>query len=324
MRLTVLVYGCLVMLCSAVSGWASIAMVAEVKALDGVAEVREAGKVEWKRAVPLLSLGQGDLVRVSRSGSVMVMYANGKDVVRVTAANSPFTVKALKKGDSRNAKTQALFDDLTGFLGNKKRDVLSAPLAVRGERMDLPSSLVPARPTYVLAPAQTVVMNPRPGIEWVGPPRRSYSVRILQGDRVVWERTNLVGTRLAYPAEEAALTEGERYTLSVQANGSSPATSWLQVATKTEREAIEAKCARVGREAAESLPAAVKTSLVYAALASEGYWFDARARLISALNADNDNPLLHLLMGDYYSHIGMQDMASEEYDEAAFLLRVKR
>lgn len=308
-----------------VSGaWAMVAMITEVKSGDGAIELRSGGKGEWKRAAPLLSLEPGDTIRVSRSGSVVVMYANGKDVVRITATNSPFTIKALKKSGTRDEKTQALFKDLTGFLANKKRDTLSAPLAVRGKRIELPSDLVPAQPVHILAPAQTIVLNPRPAVEWVGPARTLYAVRMLQGDRIVWERKNLVRPRLAYPADEAGLAEGVRYALEVRAGDGSPATTWIQVATAEERKAVEAKCAQVEQSAAESLPVAVKTSLLYAVLASEGYWFDARERLLAAMNADNDNPLLHLLLGDYYSMAGVQHLASEEYEEAEFLLRVQR
>ena len=56
-------------------------------------------------------------------------------------------------------------------------------------------------------------------------------------------------------------------------------------------------------------------------LAREGLLHDARRVVLAALDADRDEPTLHLLLGDLYTRTGLAGPAAESFDEAEFLLR---
>ena len=56
-------------------------------------------------------------------------------------------------------------------------------------------------------------------------------------------------------------------------------------------------------------------------LAREGLLHDARRVVLVALDADRDEPTLHLLLGDLYSRTGLPEQAAESFDEAQFLLK---
>lgn len=329
MRTRVIIVSLTMVLIGAAVAWASVGMVTEVKPVDGVAEVKPTGSTTWKRLAPLQALKEGDVIRTSRKASVVVMYANSKESATITAAVSPYTVKSLRKKNGQDGKAQELLNEVAGFLTNKKRTSLSSPLAAR-ESLSMPLAVrgggVPSlwKETVILAPAMSQVMDGRPTIEWSGQPRTTYDVRILDGDRVVWERTKLTKTRLAYPAEEAPLAEGKRYTIEVRSSLASPSTTWVQVATPSERAAIQESLTLLEKSMAPELPAASRTALTFGVLASKGYWAAAREKVIAGIAADADDPTLHMLLGDYYTHIGSQQLASEEYDEADFLLEVKR
>jgi hypothetical protein len=304
-------------------------MITEVKPMDGTVEVRPANATDWRRGVPLQALEIGDTIRVTRKARAIVMYANSRTTVAVTAALSPYTVKSPEKKNSQEAKAQALLGDITGFLAGKKRNSLTGPMAVR-EMLSMPLAVRgsvladPAQPPHILSPAQSLLRNGTPVIEWSGSPKTVYAVRILDGKRLIWERSGLTRTRLEYPPDAAPLEEGKRYTVVIQAGGSTPASAWVQVATASELADLQGALTLLEKTMSPALPPSSRTALLFGALASRGYWADAREKALAALAADSDDPLLHVLMGDYYAQIGLTERSAEEYNEANFLLEVKR
>jgi hypothetical protein len=56
-------------------------------------------------------------------------------------------------------------------------------------------------------------------------------------------------------------------------------------------------------------------------LAREGLLHDARRVVIDALDADRDEPTLHLLLGDLYTRTDLTELAAQSFDEAQFLLK---
>lgn len=311
------------------TSWAAVGMITEVKPIDGVVEVRPANATDWRRVMPLQALETGDTIRATRKASAIVMYANSRTTVAVTAALSPYTVKSHGKKNSQEAKAQALLGDITGFLAGKKRTSLTGPMAVR-EVLSMPlavrgsASADPAQQPHILSPAQSLLQHGRPVIEWSGSPRTVYAVRILDGESLVWERSGLTRTRIEYPQDAAPLMEGKKYTVEIHAGGATPASTWVQVAAASELAALQSALNLLDKTMSPALPPSSRTALVFGALASRGYWADAREKVLAAIAADSDDPLLHVLMGDYYAQIGLTERSAEEYDEAGFLLEVKR
>ena len=117
-------------------------------------------------------------------------------------------------------------------------------------------------------------------------------MRLVGPSGPVVERREVTGPRWAYPADAPALAPNVRHTLQVTATGQPTQEAWFEVV-----------------DAARAL------------LAREGLLHDARRVVVAALDADRDEPTLHLLLGDLYTRTGLGDLAAESFDEAQFLLK---
>ena len=66
-------------------------------------------------------------------------------------------------------------------------------------------------------------------------------------------------------------------------------------------------------------PAGTAALLKAAALMRERFFADARRALLQAVAANPEEPTLHLLLGDVYERIGLDNLAAAEYDQAETL-----
>ncbi|MEW6410227.1 MAG: hypothetical protein AB1488_09005 [Nitrospirota bacterium] len=287
---------------------ATTAIITEIKLGHGAVEIRHSRGKEWKPALPLQSLNAGDTIRVSKDANVVIMFSGGEEIVRISSTNSPYEVKVQKAPSSRTQKAQAVLSEVAGFLAGKKKDVLSAPLAVRGLQ----------RPPAIISPKDTKV-SIQSVFEWIGTPRIPYTIRLMHENTKIWEKVKIYKTHIAYPKDEKPLSTGIRYLWEIETAGYPPVNAWFEIATDSEKKGIEDELSFLNEPDYRSFPKSTIAVLKYGILVSRGFHAEGRNILIEALAADPDEPVLHILLGDFYDNIGLKDLAAEEYDEANFL-----
>ncbi|GAB4490307.1 MAG: hypothetical protein OHK006_22980 [Thermodesulfovibrionales bacterium] len=308
-------YVCLAFMAALMAGAAvseaATALITELKKGTGTIEIRRAGRDLWQPALPLQGLEAGDSLRATGDGYATVVYASGGKKVRVAAANSPLKIVEPRQQDAQAAKAQQVFRDITGFLAGKKTEQLSAPMAVR--RLNRPLAIISPKNTRVLP-------GSRPVFEWMGPSRVYYRLRLVSSGTEVWSSGQVVRTRLAYPEDAPALRPGGSYSWEVETADAAPVRAEFTVAGLEEKDALGRELSMIEPEQGNAVSATAAV-LRYGILARKGFYAEARNVLLSAAAADPDEPSLHILLAEYYRHVGLKDMAAEEEDEADFLLR---
>jgi hypothetical protein len=138
---------------------------------------------------------------------------------------------------------------------------------------------------------------------------------------ILTERREVTGPRWEYPADAPALAPNARYTLQVTAGGQPTQEAWFEVVDAARARAVSSDLTALEQELGTGVPPTSKAVMRAGLLAREGLLHDARRVVVAALDADRDEPTLHLLLGDLYTRTGLADLAAESFDEAQFLLK---
>lgn len=272
-------------------------------------EVKPAAGGDWRPARPLLALRAGDIVRTTEDASAVVLLSGGRGTMRVAGAAGTLTVPALAAGQGQKAK--ALVEASLGFLAGTTRESSQAVLATRSA----------PRPPVILSPRNGPVLPDALAFEWLGSRFTRYTVRLVGPNGPVVERRDVTGPRWEYPADAPALAPGARYTLQVTAAAHPTQEAWFEVVDAARARAVAGDLTALERELGTGVPPTSKAVMRAGLLAREGLLHDARRVVVAALDADRDEPTLHLLLGDLYTRTGLADLAAESFDEAQFLLK---
>ncbi len=135
------------------------------------------GKVEvertqgWEPLVPLVPLFEGDKIRVSKPGKVVVMYLGGSPTL-ITEAISPYIINKSSQGKSKKEKAgEKLTELFNKLLGKESRK--SVALVVRGD-VDCSKSI---------QPNDSSILFPEDNIAFCWPKQQPpYSIKIYKGD----------------------------------------------------------------------------------------------------------------------------------------------
>jgi hypothetical protein len=300
----------MVLILACTEAYAGVAVITEIEAAGGTAEVRKAGQRDW---VKLQSLDQGDVMRASGKAYVVIVSAAGGRALKITAANSPYEVKMQTPQDGKTVKAQIVVNKLMDFMSGKKKESLSMPLAVRSLK----------RAPGLISPNNSKILSPQPLFEWIGTPRVPYGIKVMLGDALVWQKEKIYRSQIAYPTETKPLVPG-RYIWKIETEGYPAVSAWFEIATENERKSLEEEMRLLEEPGFASLPPSTRTMLKYGILVSKGFHAEARNVLLAAMVSNPDVPLLHILLGDFYEYSGLRDLAAEEYDEADFLMRVQQ
>jgi hypothetical protein len=283
-----------------------VGVLTEIHAERGRIEVKRAGETEWKAAQPLLALRPGDQIRASGEARASLMFTGGRGAQAVSAANSPFTVRAPTTAGASD-KVRGLVGGVTDFLAGKQKDLAYLPLSVRAVR--------PPRVVQI-QPRETKLLSGAVTFEWSGSNTLRYKVRVLGPQGILWEQAGLPRKPIAYPASAPALEPGVRYLWQLETEGQPVQQAEFQILPPAEAKRV--------RESLEILvPASLpgyppsSVALVRAGyVLRDGLYADARRELLTALSADPDEPTLHLLLGQVYETIGLGELAQREFIEA--------
>lgn len=279
-----------------------IGVITELHLADGQVEIKPAAGGEWRPAKPLLSISEGDQVRVAGAGRAVLVFVGTQRSTVVTPANSPYVAAPpAQPGIAERVKSAI------GFLQSTPREPSRKSLTVRSSR-DL-------SPVVLLAPRDTLVAADGLRLEWEGPQTARYTVRIVAADgRVLWEKKSVEPTPLA-PPPDLRLVPG-RYRWELESKGHGTQRAAFDVATAEVAGQVRAATAAV--EPAR-YPAATAALLKAAGLMRERFYADARRELLQAVAASPDEPTLHVLLADVYDRTGLESLAAGEYDRAEAL-----
>ena len=284
------------------------AVITEIKPGRGRVEVKPAAGGDWRPARPLLALRAGDVVRATENASAAVVLSGGRGTVRVEGATATLTVPA--PGGAAQGKSRALVEASLSYLAGATRESSQVALATRSM----------ARAPVILSPRNGPVLPEALAVEWLGTRFTRYSVRLTGPNGPVLEREQ-TGARWQYPADAPALSPNARYTVRVTGPGHPPQEAWLELVDAARARAVGADLAALEQELGASASPTSRAVMRAGLLAREGLLHDARRVVLVALDADRDEPTLHLLLGDLYTRTGLPEQAAESFDEAQFLLK---
>ena len=286
------------------------AVITEIKPARGRVDVKPAAGGDWRPARPLLALRAGDVVRTTENASAVVLLSGGRGIVRVEGAAGTLTVPGVAAA-GQGQKAKALVEASLGFLAGTTKESSQAVLATRST----------ARPPVILSPRNGPVLPEALAFEWLGSRFNRYTVRLVGPSGPVVERREVTGPRWEYPVDAPALAPNVRYTLQVTRGGLPPQEAWFEVVDAARARAVTGDLTALEQELGAAVPPTSKAVMRAGLLAREGLLHDARQVVVAALDADRDEPTLHLLLGDLYTRTGLADLAAESFDEAQFLLK---
>ena len=285
----------------------AVAVLTEIRPGNGEVRVKRTEDVDWTAPRALQALRLGDQVRVTGDGRATFVFTGGT-AQSVTAANSPFTVQAIR-GETGGDRAKGLVAGVTQFLLGQAKPPTYQALSVRAA----------APPPRILAPRDTRLMPGPFTFEWAGPPRPDYAVHLVGPQGVVWEQGGIPRRPLPYPPAAPPLVPGGHYSWTLDTPGQAAQRAEFDVVPEGDATRIRAALADMtssvpGGEAGSSL-ALLRAGLFF----QEGLYTEARRELMAVIAQDPDEPTLRQLLGYVYDRIGLVDLAAQEFEEADFL-----
>jgi hypothetical protein len=284
-----------------------VALLTEIRPGQGEVRVKLSTESEWKAPLPLLSLRQGDQVRVTRNATAVLMFVGGQGTLTVAAANSPYAVQGPAGGLSPG-KTSELVTSVTRILMGKKKELAYTPLTTRSIK----------QPPVILSPRDGKLLGP-PVLEWTGSDRARYAVRLFSPQGLVWEQANLPQAPLPYPATAPSLNPGVLYRWEVETKDFPIQQGRFSILSETEIAGIRGALAALEPGALAGYPKNTVALMRAGFLFDQELYAEARKELLAALRADPDEPSLHVMLGHVYERTGLPALAAEEFDEAQYL-----
>jgi hypothetical protein len=280
-----------------------VAILTEIRPGQGEVRVKAATETDWKLALPLLSLRAGDHIDATGTATAVVMFSGGQGTVTISAANSPYVVQPWSAA-AAGGKAAELVAFLSRFLAGKKKELTYIPVTTRSVQQSL----------LLLSPRDGKLLG-LPTFEWGGSDLLRYTVRVFGPQGLVWERPDLPRAPLPYPANTPGLVPDVPYSWELTTPGIPPQRG--RFALLSPAEAAESREALMGL-GQQGYPKNTAALLRAGFLFERDLFVEAHKELLAAIAADPDEPSLHVMLGQLYERLGLQDLATQEYDEARF------
>ena len=299
MRTAVLVAAILALLSAPGRAATPIGVITELHVANGQVEVKPAGGGDWQPARPLLSINEGDQVRASGAGRVVLVFMATQRSTVVTPANSPY-VAALPPQPG---------------LGDRLKAAV-AFLQATPTKYTILSTRSSGAPLVILAPRQTLVAAEDVRLDWTGPDTSRYTVRLMAGDgSVLLEKKEVAARTLALSPDDVRLRPGQ-YRWEVEDRGQRIERAVFDVATPEAVAQVRAAAAVVEQA---RYPAVTATLLKAATLMAGRFYADARRELLRAIAASPEEPTLHWVLADVYAKTGLDTLKNDEARRAETL-----
>lgn len=302
----------------AVAGSAFADPVAVVGAVEGKATLTPA-KGRKGAPVPVsfgAALEPGDLIAVAPRSRATLFFNDG-NVIELGAGSSLTIGGRAAAGNAAGGDKlpREAFAAVTNFRisGSRERGLVAAPALRSGEAAD--------RTPEPLAPRSTDVLEDRPGFSWRAVRSATrYSVHVSNDGGELWTADS-DHPALAFPAEAAALPEGE-YLWEVQAfNGSTPlerASATFRVIPAVQADAVRHVVEQIHASAGGADSPAARY-LAGAYLFDRGYLSAAAEQFRALIALAPGSPAPHEALGDVYRAVGLTDLATAAYAKATSL-----
>lgn len=290
----------------AVSAADPVAVIIELRVLNGEVRVKTKEDALWRPAQPLLALRVGDQVTATGDSRVVLVLTQGRGTRTVTAANSPFAVEAAA-GPGAGGQARETLARVVDFLLGYQKDLPTVPVAVRS-----PLSLRVA----ILSPRNTQVLPGAVSFEWTGWQSLRYRIRVIGPEGVLWEAADLPRASVSYPDTAPALRPGVPYVWQIEAPNLPVEQARFEVAAAGKADRVRVTLGLLAGDPSGSGSLSSVATLRAGFLIQEGLLADARRELLAAISADPDEPTLHFLLGQVYGRIGLTELAQRELFEA--------
>lgn len=284
----------------------TVAVVIELRALNGEVRIKAKDDTLWRAVQPLLALRAGDQVTATGDSRVVLVLTQGRGTRTVTAANSPFTVDAAARSGPAGQPRETL-GRVVAFLLGYQKDLRTVPVAVR--------PILPIR-VAILSPRDTQVLPGSVTFEWTGWQSLRYRIRVFGPEGVMWEAVDLPRASLSYPDSAPPLRAGVRYVWQLAAPNLPVEQARFEVLSPAEAERVRTTLTLLAGDPSGSGSLSSVAVLRAGFLLQEGLAADARHELLAAVSADPDEPTIHLLLGHVYEKIGVAELAQREFIEA--------
>lgn len=287
----------------------AVAVVTELKFNRGDIQIKVPGKKAPEKPAPLQSLYAGTQIVATKDATAVILFTEGMKTVAIDEKNSPFDVKAT---EGKGSPSGAGMRQMASLLLGKKKPPTYIPLAVRGGKHS---------PTLI-APRETKVMTDLPTFKWMGMEMQTGTLRLDGPDGLLWIAENIALTQIKYPSSAPRLKPGVEYSWSIDKKGFPAEKARFRILTPEEAKPIQEQLKLL-----EGASGVFKTTLAIlkaSLFVSHGLYYEAREILAEAVNADPDEPTVHLLLGETYEKSGLKSLALEEYGEAQFLSRISQ
>lgn len=286
----------------------AVAVITELKLNRGDVQIRTPGKKAPEKAAPLQSLYAGAQIAVSKDAAVVILFTEGMKTVTVDEKNSPFEIKP---PEAKAGPSGAGMKQVASLLLGKKKPPTYVALAVRGGK----------NPPTLLSPRETKMMTESPTFKWMGMDMQTGTLQLFGPEGTLWTAENIALTQIKYPSTAPRLKPGVEYSWMIAKKGFPADKARFKILSPEEAKPIQEqqKALEAGGLSKTTL-AILKASLFL----SHGLFYETREILAEAINADPDEPALHLLLGETYEKTGLKNLAMEEYSEAQFLSRISQ
>jgi hypothetical protein len=286
-----------------------VAVLTEVKkgGSDGEIRVKLSGKDEWRAPQPLMSLTNGDEIRVKGSAARAVIVYTGGASTTVTASNSPFKVTRPTASGSTGRQVASIFGSMAQFLLGKEKEPVYTQLSTRSLKKDSDVQLV------ILSPRETRLLPEQVKFAWTGGPDSSkYAIRVF-GPGVRWTQEDLANKPVVYPATAPKLQAGVRYLWEVRTAEALPERAQFELVSDQEWQRIKQQLAEIKPVAGSPTTATLARVTV---LFQERLYQSALEELTTAIAADKTEPNLQFMLGHVYDRMGLREQAAAAFDHA--------
>lgn len=287
----------------------AVAVITELKLNRGDVQIRVPGKKAPEKAAPLQSLYAGTQIAVSKDAVVVILFTEGMKAVTVDEKNSPFEIKS---PEAKTGPSGAGMKQVASLLLGKKKPPTYIPLAVRGGK----------NPPTLISPRETKIMTEEPTFKWMGMNMQAGTLQLFGPEGTLWTAENIALTQIKYPSTAPRLKPGVEYSWMIEKKGFPVDKARFKILSPEEAKPIQQQ--QKALEAAGGLSKTTLAILKANLFLSHGLFYEAREILAEAINADPDEPALHLLLGEIYEKTGLKTLATEEYSEAQFLSRISQ
>lgn len=284
-----------------------VAVITELKFNKGDIQISAPGKSTAEKPAVLQSLYNGSKLLVSKDAAATVLFTDGTASVKVDEKNSPYEVKRVAK----SGQTASRLKETANLLIGKGSAPNFVGLAVRGK----------LREPMLLSPREGKLLTTTPHFQWLGMEGQSSTVKVYGAQGLIWSVDDVASTQTIYPSSAPALKPGEIYSWSTERRGAPVEKGTFKIAGSEEIARVQEQFAAI--DANTALSRTTAAILKGNMLLTREHYYDAREILLSAVNADPDEPTLHFLLGQVYDKTGLKTLAREKFSEAQSLATKK-